>query len=336
MKKTILSLAALLCFCHFAQGQVKNESAVEKSLETTNKDTIAWTHGGVFNLGANEGFLHNWAAGGELASLTVNGLFSGFINRLHNRDIWSNNLDLAYGLAYAYSQDFVPHKTDDRIDFTSKYGIKIDSSKNFFFTCLFDFKSQFTKGFNYTDSAWQKRPTSTLMSPAYFTLAAGAEYRRGSNITFFLSPIAARMVLSDKYYTSVTDQGAFGIPYGKTSVFQLGAYFSGRYSVNIGKKAVFKTHLDLYSNYLAKNTKNDSGVVIKKDNPGNINVLFDNLLAYKLSSHFNVTVGLTLVYDNNFPYAAVPASAANVPPGNNLGWMQINQTFSFGLEYKFH
>ena len=335
MRKIILSLTVLLCCSYFTHAQVKNESAVEKSLETTNKDTIAWTHGGVFDLGANEGFLHNWAAGGEVASLTVNGLFSGFLNRLHNRDIWSNNLDLAYGLAYAYSQNFIPHKTDDRIQFTSKYGVKIDSSKNFFFTSLFDFKSQFTKGFNYTDSAWQKRPTSKFLSPAYLTLAAGMEYRRGSNITIFLSPIAARMVLADKYYTSMSDQGQFGIPYNKTSVFQLGAYFSGRYSVNIGKKAVFKTHLDLYSNYLAKNTKNDSGVVIKKDNPGNINVLFDNLLAYKLSSHFNVTLGLTLVYDNNFPYVPVPSTQTQ-PPGNNLGWTQINQTFNFGIEYKFH
>ncbi len=336
MKKLLLSTAALLCFSHFAHGQVKNESAIEKSLETTNKDTIAWTHGGVFDLGANEGFLHNWAAGGELASLSVNGLFSGFLNRLHNYDIWSNNLDLAYGLTYAYSTSFIPHKTDDRIDLTSKYGIRVTDSTNFYFTGLFDFKSQFTKGFNYTDSAWQKRPTSKFLSPAYFTLAAGMEYRRGSNISFFLSPVAARIVLADKYYTSVTDQGAFGIAYGKTSVFQLGAYFSGRYSVNIGKKAVFKTHLDLYSNYLAKDTKNDTGKVIKKDNPGNINVLFDNLLSYKLSSHFNVTLGLTLVYDNNFPYPVVPASAPNQPPGNNLGWTQINQTFSFGIEYKFH
>ncbi len=198
---------------------------MQKSLETTNKDTIAWVHGGIFNIGANEGFLHNWAAGGELASLQVNGLFSGHLDRLHNRDIWSNNLDLSYGLNYNYSQSFLPHKTDDRIDFTSKYGIRIDTGKNFYVTGLFNFKSQFTKGYNYNLPNWDSVSTSKFMSPAYFTPAIGLEYRKGSDISFFLSPAAARIVTADKFYTDMSPQGAFGVPYGKTSVFQfLGAY----------------------------------------------------------------------------------------------------------------
>jgi hypothetical protein len=334
MKKIILPLFSFLFCVQFAHGQLKNVDAMQKSLETTNKDTIAWTHGGVFDLGANEGFLHNWSAGGELASLTVNGLFSGYLNRLHNYDIWSNNLDLAYGLAYAYSTSFIPHKTDDRIDFTSKYGIRVTDSTNFYFTGLFNFKSQFTKGYNYTLPHFDSASTSKFMSPAYITTAIGMEYRRGSDISLFLSPLAARLVLADKYYTDMSDQGAFGVPYNKTSVFQLGAYFSGRYVININKKAVFKTRLDLYSNYLAKDTKDSTGAVIKKDNPGNIQVLFDNLFSYKLSSHFNMTVGLTLIYDNNFPYITTPQNQSQ--PGNNLGWTQVNETFNFGIEYKFH
>ncbi len=334
MRKIVLPLVVFLCSVIVTNGQIKNVDDVKKSLETTNKDTIAWTHGGVFDLGANEGFLHNWAAGGELASLSVNGLFSGYLNRLHHWDIWSNNLDLAYGLTYAYSTSFIPHKTDDRIDFTSKYGIRADTS-NFYFTGLFNFKSQFTKGYNYTLSHFDSASTSKFLSPAYFTTAIGIEYRRGSNISFFLSPIAARLTLADKYYTTMTDQGAFGVPYNKTSVFQFGAYFSGRYLVNIGKKAVFKTRLDLYSNYLAKNTKNDTtGVIIKRDNPGNISVLFDNLLSYKISKFFNITVGATFIYDNNIPYITTPQNKDQ--PGNNLGWLQLNQTFSLGIEYKFH
>ena len=248
---------------------------------------------------------------------------------------------MTYGLNYAYSTSFIPHKTDDRIDFTSKYGIQVDSGKNFYFTGLFNFKSQFTKGFDYTLTHFDSISTSKFMSPAYFTTAVGMEYRRGSDVSLFLSPIAGRLTLADKYYTSMSDKGAFGVPYNKTSYYQFGAYFSGRYIININKKAIFKTRLDLYSDYLAKDTKDSTGKVIKKDNPGNISVLFDNIFSYKISRYFNITFGATFIYDNNIPYVSTTTNSAGVTvnkdvPGNNLGWLQIKQIFNLGIEYKFN
>ncbi len=120
----------------------------------------------------------------------------------------------------------------------------------------------------------------------------------------------------------------------------MGAYFSGRYVININKNMIFKTRLDLYSNYLAKDTKDSTGVVIKKDNPGNINVLFDNLFSWKISKYFNVTLGATLMYDNNFPYSKtyIDDNGAVQPknePGAGLGWVQVKSVFTFGVGYKF-
>jgi len=341
MKKTITVIALGILCGGKLHAQVNKVDDVKKSLQTTNKDTVAWVHGGVFNIGANEGFLHNWAAGGEVASFTVNSIFSGHIDYLNHRDIWSNNLDMTYGLNYTYSTGFLPHKTDDRIDFTSKYGHKLDTGKNFYLTSLFNFKSQFTKGYDYTLPRWDTTSTSKFLSPAYFTIAEGMEYRRGSDISLFLSPIAGRVTLVDKFYTSQSPQGAFGVPYNKTSALQLGAYFSGRYVLNINKNAVYKTRLDLYSNYLAKDTKDSTGKVVKKDNPGNISVLFDNLLSWKLSKYLNVTLGATFIYDNNIPYSktyidkTTGLEVAKDDPGKDLGWLQIKQVFSLGLEYKF-
>jgi hypothetical protein len=339
MKKILLTVV-LFPLAYAAVAQLTKIDDVKKQLETTNKDTVAWTYGGVLNFGVNEGFLHNWAAGGEVASLTVNSIFSGHLERLHHRDIWSNNLDMTYGLNYDYSQAFIPHKTDDRIDFTSKYGIRLDSSKHYYFTTLFNFKSQFTKGYDYTRPNWDSFPTSKFMSPAYFTLAAGAEYREGSDISFFLSPLAGRLTTASRYYTDQSPQGAFGVAYNKTTYYQLGAYFSGRYVIQIKKNMVFKTRLDLYSDYLAKDTKDSTGKVIKRDNPGNISVLFDNLFSWKISKYFNITTGLTFIYDNNIPYSNTYVNSAgetvskNVP-GQGLGWLQTKQIFTFGMEYKF-
>jgi len=341
MKKMLCSVSLSLIGFLQSQAQLAKLDDVQKSLETTNRDTIAWTHGGILNIGINEGYLHNWAAGGELGYLAVNGIFSGHLDRLHNREIWSNNLDMTYGLSYAYSQGFLPHKTDDRIDFTSKYGYRLDTGKNFYLTGLFNFKSQFTKGYDYTVPNFDSFSTSKFMSPAYFTTAIGLEYRKGSDISLFLSPAAARIVTADKYYTDMSPQGAFGIPYNKTSVFQFGAYFSGRYTININKNMIFKTRLDLYSNYLAKDTKDSVGNVIKKDNPGNITILFDNLFSWKISKYFNITLGGTFIYDNSIPFAKkTETNAAGVTvtkdqPGDSLGWVQLKQIFTFGMEFKF-
>lgn len=342
MKKNtqiLFGLALVACSLP-AYGQINKVDEIKKSLDIKTQDTVAWTHGGVLTIGMNEGLLHNWAAGGELASFTVNTLFNGHLDRLYKNDIWSNNLDLSYGLTYNYSTSFKPKKTDDRIDFTSRYCHKIKNNNNLYFTSLFNFKSQFTKGYNYNLEQWDTLSTSKFLAPAYFTIAVGLELRKGDNFTVFYSPIAGRLTLVDKLYTSRSAEGAFGVPYNKTSRYEFGSYFSGRYATKINKNVNYRTRLDLYSNYLAKNTTDSLGNVIKRDNPGNVTILFDNLFSFKFSKHVNMNLGATFIYDHNIPYSKTTINAQGNTVDKNepvavLGWLQMKQIFSFGLEYKF-
>lgn len=338
IKKATL-VFSLLTIKASAQQVITDADKVKPTLTLVEKDTTYWTYGGVFNIGGNQGVLHNWAAGGELASFTVNGIFNGFTTLVSGRNIWANNLDLNYGLNYTYSNKFIPRKTDDRIDFTSKYGRKLSKDSKFFATGLFNFKSQFTKGYDYSLPDWQKNPTSEFMSPAYFTLAPGFEYRKGNNLSVFFSPIAARLTLASIKYTNRIPQGAYGVPFGKTSRFELGAYLSARYFTEISKTVSFRTRLDLYSNYLAKDVKDTAGVVVRQDNPGNLTMLSDNLLSFKFNKHLNVSIGLVLIYDNAIPYATTFVDQAGVSqpkeePFQGLGWMQVRQNIQFGIEYK--
>lgn len=340
MKKVLLLITvACLAFSN-ANAQLEKTDDVKKQLQTENKDTVAFIYGGVFNLGFNEGFLHNWAAGGELGSITANAVFSGFTIRMKHRHIWTNNLDMNYGLFYAYSNRFVPRKTDDRIDLTSKYGIRLDTASDFYLTGLFNFKSQFSKAYDYSQSNWDTFSTSRFFSPAYFTLAIGMEYRRGSNLSLFLSPAAARFTFVDKYYTIRNPEGAFGVEYGKTTRTEFGAYFSGRYMVDITKNLSFRTRLDLYTNYLAKNSVDSLGMVVKKDNPGNVDVLFDNLFAWKVGKFVSLTLGATMIYDNDIPYQKTYIDETGTEvlkddPGAGLGWVQLKQILTIGFIYKF-
>ena len=97
----------------------------------------------------------------------------------------------------------------------------------------------------------------------------------------------------------------------------------------------------MYSNYLAKDKKDSTGtVVVKKDNPGNIDIFWDNLFTWKMGKHVNLLLGATMIYDNDIPYETtyVDETGATVPknePGSGLGWWQVKQLFTLGFEYKF-
>ena len=336
MKKTLL-LSTLLSGCLYANAQsLSGDELAKKYTETKNVDTIAWVYAGNLSLGLNEGLLHNWAAGGELASLTVNGLFNGSLTRYHERSVWTNNLDAAYGLFYAYSNSFVPRKTDDRIDFTSKYGYRIDTTKDLYLSVLLNAKTQFTKGYNYDAPSWDTFSTSKFFSPFYLTLAPGIEYRKGSMLSLFFSPVATRFTHVDKYYTLMDPAGMYGVQYDKTFRFEFGAYFSGRFVKDFTKNISYRGRLDLYSNYLAKDDKDASGMVVKKDNPGNIDILLDNSITFKFYKFFSLNVGLVAIYDNDVPFKDTYDDGSKVKePINGLGWWQLKQVVSFGFNYKF-
>lgn len=341
MRKITLALAAcLLVFSANAQKEISDfDKLKEKTAFKDNIDTVAWIHSNNLIIGLNEGFLHNWSAGGEIASMTVNGLFNGSLIHYNNRKVWTNNLDLAYGLFYAYSNSFVPRKTDDRIDFTSKYGYRLKEKSNWYLTGLLNAKTQFTKAYDYDAPNWDTFSTSKFLSPLYITLAPGIEYRKGSQLSLFFSPFAGRAIFVDKYYTNKSPQGAFGVDNDKNLRIELGAYFSGRYNTNITKDISYNTRLDLYSNYLAKNQV-ENGVIIKKDNPGNIDILWDNNFAFKFYKYFSINLGITAIYDNDIPYAKNTTNAAGVEvpkdePLSGLGWWQIKQVISIGFNYKF-
>jgi hypothetical protein len=338
--KTLFAVLFLLFSSYVSHAQITNTDTLKKALQTDNKDTVAWVLGGTVNVGLNEGFLHNWPAGGELGSMTVNGLFSTYAVRMYHKHIWSNYLDMNYSLFYAYSNNFVPRKIDDRVELSSKYGYRFDTSKDFFLTALFNFKSQFTKAYDYNLPKWDSVAVSDFMSPAYFILATGMEYRKGSALQLFLSPFAGRVTIANKVFTNRAPEGAFGIEYGNTARFELGALFSGRYQLNVGKKFTYKTRLDLYANYLAKDKKDSLGVVVKKDNPGNADLLWDNQLSVSIAKYFNVALGVTVLYDNDIPYEKTyidknGVAVAKNEPGEGLGWVQMKQVFTFGIIYKF-
>ncbi len=292
----------------------------EKTLRAQNADTTqGWKTGGVIGFNFAQTSLTNWAAGGE-NSLAVNGIFSGFANYKKGKSVWDNSLDVGYGLLKQGEKNF--KKTDDKIDFLSKYGQ--EAFKNFYYAALFNFKTQMTTGYNYAADD-SKTKISNLFAPAYITMALGLDYKPNPYFSAFVAPLTAK-------FTFVTDEdlsaaGAFGVDPGETVKSEIGGYIRAIYTKNdfkaeVLKNVSFTTKIDLFSNYI--------------NNPQNIDVNWETLIAFKVNKYLNVNFNTQLIYDDDILIKNDRNGDGIFASGEgSKSLVQFKEIFGVGLSYKF-
>src|SRR5882724_3467559 len=247
MKK--FSLAILITFfvvSVFAQDKdvQKLKGEASREIKKDPNDTIPkiWKTGGLFTLNFNQAALSNWSAGGDKSSLALTSYLNAYAHYKKDRHSWDNTLDLAFGIVSTTSLS--KRKSDDRIDFLSKYGYEL--AKKWYLSGLFNIRTQFAQGFSYPDNK-SKILTSDFFAPAYILLSPGINYKPADNFSIFVSPITARWVIVNN--DSLASVGAFGVDSGKHVKFEYGAYASIGYTAKIGENSQFTTRLDFFSNY---------------------------------------------------------------------------------------
>jgi hypothetical protein len=308
---TLILLTVLNIFFLHAQDktarELKNEA--DRSIAKDATDTLPrmWKTGGLYNLTFNQAALSNWAAGGDNSSISLSTLLSVFAFYQNNKHSWDNTLDLAYG--FVNTTSLGQRKSDDRIDLVSKYGY--DIGKKWYLSALFNFRSQFSRGYSYTNN--NKRVlTSDFLAPAYVLLSLGMDYKPNDNFSLFLSPATARWIIVNN--DSLAAAGAYGVDSGKKSRFQLGAFVSVNYMANLSKTSVYKTKLDLFSNYL--------------HNPQNISIYWTNILAVKVTRLISMNLSVDMIYDNEIKSVKSDGTAEGPK-------LQIKEVMGIGIAYKF-
>ena len=279
-------ITALFCLCFaysIADAQdplriLPNEifRNVKKEIDTS---TWHWKRGGLVNANLAQGSLSNWAAGGDDFSMAIGTYVNYYLLHRNGRYTWDNNVDFNFGFIQASSVG--SRKNDDRIDVLSKYGFSVDSMSKWYLSGLFNFRSQFFDGNNYNGE--ERTLSSSFLSPAYILLSAGMDYKPSPKFSMFLSPFTSRWVVVTKDYLS--KQGAYGVPAGKHSINELGAFASLNYKTNIIKNVTYKGKLDMFSNYKYK--------------PGNIDFYFTNYFAFKINKTLSATYALDMIYDDD-------------------------------------
>lgn len=268
-----------------------------------------WTFGGTGSLNVSQSTFVNWVAGGE-NSIGGTAFLNLYSNYKDERNIWDNTLDLGFGMMKQGKKPVF--KTDDKIDFSSKYGRSITHRGKWYYSAILGFKTQFYEG---KKSAEDTTLTSNFMAPAYLSLALGIDYKPKDNVSIFISPLTGRVTFV--LDTLLSNLGAFGVTPGQNMRFEAGGFIKIQYTQPIGKQFTYTTKLELFSNYLEK--------------PQNVDVNWENVLNFKFNSWLSANLYLTLLYDDDSKITITNDDGTSYQSSR----LQVREIFGLGLTYKF-
>lgn len=278
----------------------------------------SWKTGGTVGLNFSQVHLENWASGGQ-SSISANGLVNLFANYTKGKGTWDNTLDIAYGLL-RQGQNGVVLKTDDKIDFASKYGHK--ATEHWYYSGLLNFRTQFAPGYNLVNGVPDKTNViSDFLSPAYMLASLGMDYKPNDKFTAFISPTTYKMtVVMDSALSAV---GAFGVDPGTNVRSEIGGYVRMAYNTNLVENVGLMTRIDLFSNYL--------------NNPENIDINWEVLISMKVNKFMSATISTQLLYDNDVTLQKkdpIVEDGVVIDSGRGPG-VQFKEVLAIGFSYKF-
>ncbi|HBI80481.1 MAG TPA: hypothetical protein DDY04_00665 [Bacteroidales bacterium] len=313
-RRAMLILLLLLLLQNAVFAQV---TEAEKQLKELKTDSLSgWKKGLAIGGNANQTSLTNWAAGGQ-SSFALNTVLAGFVSFKNPKAAWDNTLDLGYGFL---NQEGVKYtkKTDDKIDLMSKYGR--EAYKNFYYTVLFNFKTQFTTGYKYTTDSTRIK-ISEFFAPAYLIGALGMDYKPSSYLSVFAAPLTGKLTFVTD--TMLSNAGAFGVKKGESLREEVGGYVRLAYNKNDFQKEWLKNltltvKLDLFSNYL--------------DKPQNVVVNWETIVIMKVNKYINVNMATQLIYDDNIKIGKDTNGDGTID--STAPRIQFKEIFGVGITFK--
>ncbi|MBN1338110.1 MAG: DUF3078 domain-containing protein [Bacteroidales bacterium] len=256
---------------------------------TQNEADTAWKLGGDVSLMLSEASYENWATGGE-NSISFNSFVNLFALYEKGRSKWENNLGMAYGEVKTGDRDY--RKSEDKIDLSSKYGLK--AADKWYYSALFGFKTQFTSGYNYPGDTMKIR-ISDFLAPGFISIGLGMEYVPVEYLSIYISPATARWIIVNEQ--ELADAGAFGVEpvqfddqgnlkkSGENNKFELGAAARIMFRKEVVKNVTFQSKLELFSDYL--------------ENPQNIDINWDNALHMSVNKFLSANITAQMMYDDD-------------------------------------
>lgn len=263
-----------------------------------------WTIGVLDELGFSQVSLTNWAAGGE-GSIAFNAYVNAMANYEKGKMYWENRAQLAYGFVQSF--DIGYRKADDKIILDSKWGYR--AYKKLYFSAAFNFKSQFSPGFDY-DSKGKATMKSKFLAPGYASFGLGIDYKPGDGkvLSVSLSPLTAGV-------TIVKADSLLRVRYGnrfdRTFRWELGAQFKVTFQKDLFKNFKVGSQFSLFADYLG--------------NVDNVVIFWDVQMDYIINKYFKASFRTNLIYDDKIKIVS--------KSGREAPRVQFKEVFGLNFSY---
>ena len=329
MKKTLSTiLSVVVCLSAYAQMSDAQKAAADAAKTITAAPEAApkvekpkyWSTSLKTQINVGQTSLTNWAAGGD-NTVSLAAFIDANANWKKNDMFWNNRLQLDYGFLYASSKPLL-QKSTDRIYLESKWGYKAPSTKYLYFSANYDFKSQFSTGYDYkTPSVPATYPDGTpipegtkldqlelkhqrelwkdarvlksnFLAPAYTNLALGIDYVPTKWFSLNFAPLTGGFVIVKD--AALRESYSMGLKkaYDKDNFDKLSDDAKAKFEAAKADKA---NKPEIYGDYF-RSAKFEFGAQLKADAKVNINnnfaystqvVLFVNYLDIKHCPRIN-------------------------------------------------
>ncbi|MFC0342716.1 DUF3078 domain-containing protein [Epilithonimonas hispanica] len=240
-----------------------------------------WFIFGQNSLVFNQSSFANWYAGGN-NNIGVIGKANYNIVYKKNKHYLDNNIQLGYGFVSSTGQS--TRKTDDYINVMTNYGYEL--AQHYYLSTGFQFLSQFTAGYNYSntpDPVYDDR-ISRFMAPGYLNLGIGVSYNPNENFQVILRPANGKFtfVLDKKLQVA----GNYGLERdGQSMRAELGAMVNILYKIKLFKDATFVNQVNFFTNYLEHSER--------------VDINYSGSLNLKFNKYITTVVTLDMMYDHD-------------------------------------
>ncbi len=307
LKLRLIALAAMsILTTSFSAAQE------EPVADTPEAPPSKWKVGVFSSLTFNQIALKNWAAGGK-NSFSGTWLGNAYANYKSDKATWDNTLELGYGIMRNKGEDL--QKSEDKIHIASVYGYDAARQK-LFYSALFDFKTQFGKGYKYDVDTTL---VSKFMSPGYISISAGMLYKPNDKLSIYLSPLAGKVTaVSDTALSEI-----YGLDPGSHSRGEFGAIAKVTYNhPNLVKNVDYYFRGDFFANW--------------KDHPEHIDVDIETGFNFKVNDWLTALIKVNVLFDDDIKYTEqyVDADGATVTREHGAR-VQVKELFGFGLGFKW-
>lgn len=258
----------------------------------------SWTNFGI-NLNQST-FSNNWNSGG-VSSIALGSHFNHKLDYTREGKNYVSEIILQYGKLKNKNQ--IERKTNDRIFYDNKIGLKLSKNWNFFASV--NFESQFDRGYSYSKKSGDEVRTliSRFMTPGYLTESIGVEYKPGKSFSLRIGTGTARQtfVLDTSIYK--TNPKNFGVPHGKQFRNELAFQAVTNVDKDIMPNINLKSRYLLFANY---------------EDLGNIDHRLDVTFTARVNRVINVSLSGVALYD-----------------ADTDSKIQASQGLALGISYKF-